>query len=66
MAKTRTEIQNKYDAQHRKTYTIKLHIDNDADIIAKFASVPSVMGYVKKLVKEDIKRSAPKTEGEEN
>ena len=64
MAKTRTEIQNKYDAQHRKTYTIKLHNENDSDIIKKFASVPSVMGYIKQLVREDLSRtsSVPKTE----
>ena len=62
MAKTRTEIQAKYDAQNRKTYSIKLHVKNDADIIEKFASVPSLMGYIKQLVRKDINDSVPETE----
>lgn len=64
MAKTRTEIQYKYDSQHRKTYTIKLHNENDADIIEKLNSVHSIMGYIKQLIREDIARtcSAPKAE----
>lgn len=63
MAKTRTEIQAKYDATHRKTFSIKLHNDNDSDIIAKFGSVPSVNAYVKQLVREDIIRTQTEKKG---
>lgn len=67
MAKTRVEIQSKYDAAHRKTYSMKLHCDLDRDIIEKLASVPSMMGYIKQLIREDIKRSVPKNDkGEKN
>lgn len=59
MAKTRTEIQATYDASHRKTFSLKLHNDNDADIIEKLTSVPSMQGYIKQLIRKDISRSVP-------
>ncbi len=78
MAKTRTEIQAKYDAAHRTTISMKLHNDNDADILEKLASVSSVQGYIKQLIRQDIARtrsvpdtasvptsSVPKKESEE-
>lgn len=57
MAKTRVEIQAKYDAAHRQTITINLHNDNDAEIIDKLNSVPSKQGYIKQLIREDIART---------
>ena len=54
MAKTRTEIQAKYDASHRKTYSLKLHNESDADIIEKLSSVPSMQGYIKQLIRQDL------------
>ena len=62
MAKTRVEIQAKYDAAHRQTITINLHNDNDAEIINKLNSVQSKQGYIKQLIREDIARtcSVPK------
>ena len=57
MAKTRVEIQAKYDAAHRQTITINLHNDNDAEIIDKLNSVQSKQGYIKQLIREDIART---------
>ena len=51
MAKTRSEIQAKYDAKHRQTITINLHNDNDADIIDMLNSVESKQGYIKKAIR---------------
>ena len=67
MAKTKSEIQAKYDKAHCKMFSLKMNLEYDADIIEKLASVPSMLGYIKQLIREDIKRttSAPKTEGEE-
>ena len=67
MAKTRTEIQRKYDSMHRQTFTITLHNVNDAEIIDKLNSVESRQGYIKQLIREDLARtcSVPKSESEE-
>lgn len=57
MAMTRVEIQAKYDAKHRKSYSFKLHLENDADIIAKLAEVPSMQCYIKELIRQDIAKN---------
>ena len=59
MALTRTEIQEKYDKANRKTFSFRLHNKYDADIIARLASVPSMQGYIKELIRRDIAGSAP-------
>ena len=63
MAKTRSEIQAKYDAKHRQTITINLHNDNDADIIDMLNSVESKQGYIKKAIRAYMKstESVPKS-----
>ncbi len=45
----------KYDAKNTKTYAIKLNRKTDADLIAKLESVGSVQGYLKELIRKDIK-----------
>ena len=64
MATKHTIAQAKYDAAHRRSYGIRLHKDIDKDIINKLASVPSMQGYIKQLIREDLARtsSVPKTE----
>ena len=69
MAKTRTEIQAKYDAENRKTYSLKLNVKYDADIIEKLDSIESKNGYIRDLIRQDIARtcsvpgsSVPKTD----
>ena len=54
--------QTRYDSKHCRTYGLKLNHETDADIIAKLASVPSMQGYIKQLIRDDIARtqSAPK------
>ena len=59
MAKARSEIQAKYDKAHCKYFSLKMHLENDADVIEKFASVPSMQGYIKQLVRDDIARTRP-------
>lgn len=46
----------KYDAANTKMYPMKLNIHKDADIIAKLDSVPSRQGYIKQLIRDDIKK----------
>ena len=67
--KTHTEAQARYDKVNRRVYGFRLHNEIDSDIIAKLASVDSMQGYIKQLIREDLARekavSEPKTEGTE-
>ena len=57
MATTHTPAQMKYDKEHRRVYGFRLHNDIDRDIIEKLASVPSMQGYIKQLIRDDIART---------
>ena len=63
--KTHTEAQARYDKVNRRVYGFRLHNVIDADIIAKLASVDSMQGYIKQLIRDDIARtcSVPKQTG---
>ncbi len=52
----RSEVQKKYDDQNTKRYGIKLNLKNDSDIIDRLGKVQSIQGYIKALIREDIKR----------
>lgn len=45
----------KYDKSNIKGLYIKLHKEKDADIIQKLDNVNSKQGYIKRLIREDIK-----------
>ena len=45
----------KYDATHTVQFKVKLNKETDADIIAKLESVENKQGYVKGLIRQDIK-----------
>ena len=70
MATKHTISQAKYDKEHRRTYGLRLHNELDKDIIEKLASVPSMQGYIKSLIRADITstgsvpESAPVTSAE--
>lgn len=49
-----TIAQKKYDELHRRNYGFRLHNELDADIISKLASVPSMQGYIKQLIRQDL------------
>lgn len=48
-------------ARFKKLHThqvgLKLNLALDADILAKLDSVPSKMGYIKKLIRDDIRKN---------
>lgn len=56
MPMKRTAIQAKYDAANCRCYHLKLVYNTDKDIIDKLSSVPSMQGYIKQLIREDIKK----------
>lgn len=60
-----TIAQAKYDKENRRVYGFRLHNVIDKDIIDKLASVPSMQGYIKDLIRADISTHptpVPKTE----
>lgn len=55
MANT-TANQARYDKNHTKQFHLKLNLQTDADIIEKFAQVPSIQGYIKELIRKDLSK----------
>lgn len=45
----------KYDEQNTKQIHLKLNLKTDADIIEKLESEESIQGYIKRLIREDMK-----------
>lgn len=48
--------QQRYDAKTARRYQLKLNKVTDADIIAKLDPDESMQGYIKELIRADIKR----------
>ena len=46
---------SKYDATHTRQIKLKLNIETDNDILEKLDSVNNKQGYIKSLIREDIK-----------
>lgn len=57
MAKMRTQYQRKYDKNHAKFITFKFNLVYDEDILNKLNSVENKQGYIKRLIREDIKEN---------
>lgn len=54
--KAQIKASNKYDKEKTKSVLIKLNINTDKDIIEYLETVkPSKMGYIKNLIREDMK-----------
>ena len=45
----------KYDRVNTKQIKLKLNINTDADILKKLEDVCNVQGYIKSLIRNDIK-----------
>ena len=43
-----------------RRYGLKLNVNTDADIIAHLEKQPSMQGYIKQIIREDIAKSASK------
>lgn len=56
-----TEAQRKATAKYDKKNTVnrmlKLNKTTDIDILQRFEEVGNVQGYIKRLIREDIKRA---------
>lgn len=50
--------QRNYDRNNRdkfKVLTLKLNKETDADVLEKLASVDNMQGYIKNLIRDDMK-----------
>lgn len=48
--------QDKYNRTHTVQIPIRLNLKTDADIIAHLAKMESKQGYIKELIRKDMKR----------
>ena len=53
----------KFEREKTRSIKIKLTISTDADILAKLDAVGNKQGYIKKLIRDDLKRDDLKKEG---
>ena len=44
----------KYDAQNTRQIHLKLNVNTDNDILARFEETENVQGYIKALIRKDI------------
>ena len=49
------EASARYDADNTKAVKLKLNIKTDADILAWLSKQPNKQGYIKSLIREDMK-----------
>lgn len=56
MASKQTERQRRYDKGHVKGIYLKLNLEYDADILGKLEDVDNKQGYIKELIRNDIKK----------
>ena len=55
---------NKYNAKATKTILVRLNLENDKDIIEHLEKQKSMMGYIKRLIREDMENRPIYLEGE--
>jgi hypothetical protein len=46
----------KYDAKNTKQIKLKLNLRSDHDILARLEEVGNIQGYIKQLIRDDIKK----------
>lgn len=48
--------QDRWDRLNTRVYRIKVMTQTEQDILSKLESVPNKAGYIKRLIREDIKK----------
>ena len=49
--------QARFDKENTRKYTVKLNKRTDAEVIERLDKQPSKAGYIKQLIREDIKKT---------
>lgn len=57
MNKAQIKAVNKFNKEKTKCIQIRLNKSTDADILEQLEKVPSKMGYIKQLIREDMKKN---------
>ena len=52
------KAQRRYDARNTRQVHIKLNVRTDKDVLEKLDEVQSKQGYIKRLIREDLERTA--------
>ncbi|UVX33627.1 MAG: Transcriptional regulator, RHH-like, CopG [Bacteriophage sp.] len=50
------KAQKKYDAENTRQVNLKLNRRTDGDVLEKLDSVPNKQGYIKELIRADLKK----------
>lgn len=56
MSEAQKKASAKYDRSHTRQIMLKLNLKTDSDILAKLESVKNKQGYVKNLIRNDLKK----------
>lgn len=56
-SKAQARAQAKYDKNNTKQVILKLNINSDADILAKLSDASNKQGYIKELVRNDMRNA---------
>lgn len=57
MNKAQIKAVNKFNKEKTRCIQIRLNKSTDADILEQLEKVPSKMGYIKQLIREDMKKN---------
>lgn len=56
-SKAQVRASAKYDKANTKQFILKLNKTTDADIMEKLATVGNMQGYIKELIRQDMKKN---------
>lgn len=55
--RAKNRAKDRYDKENTHQVKLKLNLRSDADILEKLKAEPSMQGYIKRLIREDISRN---------
>ena len=56
--RAQNEARARYDRANTTQVKLKLNLKTDADILAKLQEEPSMQGYIKRLIRDDLAQSS--------
>lgn len=56
LTESQKKAQAKYDKANTRQFHLKLNRRTDGDVLEKLDSVPSKQGYIKELIRADLKK----------
>ena len=55
VSEAKIKAQARYDKENTKSYVLKLNKKTDADVLEKLRNVPNKQGYIKELMRKDMR-----------